>query len=73
MGHLIPIGDLPRRVHDSIQREEISALPQRKRSADAGDPLFFFRKSAGFPQNLELKGRNSCVVVNEFDSPLPKY
>ena len=68
-GHLIPLGDLARRVHELDSSKEIIAhCRSGKRSADAVD---FLRKS-GFRKILNLKG-GILAWSDEVDPSVPKY
>src|SRR4029077_20638680 len=68
-GHLIPLGELPRRVHELDSSHEIVAhCRSGKRSAEAVD---FLRKS-GFRKILNLKG-GILARSDEVDPSVPKY
>ena len=68
-GHLIPLGELPRRVHELDSSLEIVAhCRSGKRSAEAVD---YLRKS-GFKKLLNLKG-GILAWSDEVDSSVPKY
>ena len=68
-GRLIPLGELPRRVHELDSSQEIVAhCRSGKRSAEAVD---FFRK-AGFRKVLNLKG-GILAWSDEVDPSVPKY
>ena len=68
-GHLIPLGELPRRVHelDSL-REIVAHCRSGKRSAEA---IEFLRK-AGFRKMWNLKG-GILAWSDEVDPSMPKY
>jgi molybdopterin/thiamine biosynthesis adenylyltransferase/rhodanese-related sulfurtransferase len=68
-GHLIPLGELPRRVHElDSSREIIAHCRSGKRSADAVD----FLRKAGFRKILNLKG-GILAWSDEVDPAVPKY
>ena len=68
-GHLIPLGELPRRVHELDSRHEIVAhCRSGKRSAQAVD----FLRKAGFRKVVNLKG-GMLAWSDEVDSSIPKY
>jgi adenylyltransferase/sulfurtransferase len=64
-GHLIPLGDLPRRVSS---REIVAHCRSGKRSADAVD----FLQKAGFRKIWNLKG-GILAWSDEVDPTVPKY
>ncbi|HEX8872589.1 MAG TPA: molybdopterin-synthase adenylyltransferase MoeB [Candidatus Acidoferrum sp.] len=68
-GHLIPLGELPRRVHElDSSREIVAHCRSGKRSAEAVD----FLRKAGFRKILNLKG-GILAWSDEVDSSVPKY
>jgi len=68
-GHLIPLGELPRRVHELDSSQEIVAhCRSGKRSAEAVD----FLRKAGFRKIHNLKG-GILGWSDEVDSSVPKY
>jgi adenylyltransferase/sulfurtransferase len=68
-GHLIPLGKLPRRVHElDSSREIIAHCRSGKRSADAVE----FLRKAGFRKILNLKG-GILAWSDEVDPSVPKY
>jgi molybdopterin/thiamine biosynthesis adenylyltransferase/rhodanese-related sulfurtransferase len=68
-GHLIPLGELPRRVHElDSSREIVAHCRSGKRSAEAVD---FLRKT-GFRKILNLKG-GILAWSDEVDASVPKY
>ena len=68
-GHLIPLGELPRRVHElDSSREIVAHCRSGKRSAEAVD----FLRKAGFRKILNLKG-GILAWSDEVDSTVPKY
>ena len=68
-GHLIPLGDLPRRVHElDSSREIIAHCRSGKRSAEAVD----FLRKAGFRKILNLNG-GILRWSDEVDPSVPKY
>ncbi len=68
-GHLIPLGELPRRVHElDSSREIIAHCRSGKRSAEAVD----FLRKAGFRKILNLKG-GILAWSDEVDPSVPKY
>jgi molybdopterin/thiamine biosynthesis adenylyltransferase/rhodanese-related sulfurtransferase len=68
-GHLIPLGELPRRVHELDSSIEIVAhCRSGKRSAEAVD----FLRKAGFRKVLNLKG-GILAWSDEVDPRVPKY
>src|SRR6202163_3737609 len=68
-GHLIPLGELPRRVHELDSSKEIVAhCRSGKRSAEAVD----FLRKAGFRKVLNLKG-GILAWSDEVDPTVPKY
>lgn len=68
-GHLIPLGELSRRVHELDSSSEIVAhCRSGKRSADAVQ----FLRSAGFRKVWNLKG-GILAWSDEVDSTVPKY
>jgi molybdopterin/thiamine biosynthesis adenylyltransferase/rhodanese-related sulfurtransferase len=68
-GHLIPLGDLPKRVNElDSSREIVAHCRSGKRSAEAVE---FLRKS-GFRKLLNLKG-GILAWSDEVDPSVPKY
>jgi adenylyltransferase/sulfurtransferase len=68
-GHLIPLGELPRRVHElDSSREIVAHCRSGKRSAEAVD----FLRKAGFRKILNLKG-GILAWSDEVDPSVPKY
>jgi len=68
-GHLIPLGELPRRVHELDSSKEIVAhCRSGKRSADAVQ----FLQKAGFRKISNLKG-GILAWSDEVDPTIPKY
>ncbi len=68
-GHLIPLGELPRRVHElDSSREMVAHCRSGKRSAEAVD----FLKKAGFRKIFNLKG-GILAWSDEVDPNVPKY
>src|SRR6267143_1652462 len=68
-GHLIPLGELPRRVHElDSSREIVAHCRSGKRSAEAVD----FLRKAGFRKILNLKG-GILAWSDEVDPWVPKY
>ncbi|HKE07697.1 MAG TPA: molybdopterin-synthase adenylyltransferase MoeB [Candidatus Acidoferrum sp.] len=68
-GHLIPLGELPRRVHELDSSQEIVAhCRSGKRSAEAVE----FLRKAGFRKVHNLKG-GILAWSDEVDSSMPKY
>src|SRR5204863_4685452 len=68
-GHLIPLGELPRRVHElDTSREIVAHCRGGKRSAEAVD----FLRKAGFRKTLNLKG-GILAWSDEVDPSVPKY
>ncbi len=68
-GHLIPLGELPRRVHElDSSREIVAHCRSGKRSADAVD----FLRKAGFRKIWNLKG-GVLAWADEVDPSMPKY
>src|SRR6202163_3831680 len=68
-GHLIPLGELPRRVHELDSSKEIVAhCRSGKRSAEAVD----FLRKAGFRKILNLKG-GILAWSDDVDPSVPKY
>src|SRR6266436_2100654 len=68
-GKLIPLGELPRRVHElDSSREIVAHCRSGKRSAEAVD----FLRKAGFRKILNLKG-GILAWSDEVDSSVPKY
>ena len=68
-GHLIPLGELPRRVHElDSSREIVAHCRSGKRSAEAVD----FLRKAGFRKILNLKG-GILAWSDEVDASVPKY
>src|SRR5271169_6601111 len=68
-GHLIPLGDLPRRVNElDSSREIVAHCRSGKRSADA----VAFLRQAGFRKIWNLKG-GILAWSDEVDSKVPKY
>ena len=68
-GHLIPLGELPRRVHELDSSHEIVAYCRSgKRSAEAVD----FLRKAGFRKVLNLRG-GILSWSTEVDSSVPCY
>jgi len=68
-GYLIPLGELPRRVHElDSSREIVAHCRSGKRSADAVE----FLRRAGFRKILNLKG-GILAWSDEVDPSVPKY
>jgi sulfur-carrier protein adenylyltransferase/sulfurtransferase len=68
-GHLIPLGELSRRVNElDSSREIVAHCRSGKRSAEAVE----FLRSAGFRKVLNLKG-GILAWSDEVDPSLPKY
>src|SRR5438105_3243350 len=68
-GHLIPLGELPRRVHElDSSREIVAHCRSGKRSAEAVD----FLRKAGFRKVLNMKG-GILAWSDEVDPSVPKY
>jgi adenylyltransferase/sulfurtransferase len=68
-GHLIPLGELPRRAHElDSSREIVAHCRSGKRSADAVD----FLRKAGFRKIWNLKG-GILAWSDEVDPSVPKY
>ena len=68
-GHLIPLGELPRRVHELDSSQEIVAhCKSGKRSAQAVEVL----RGAGFKKIQNLKG-GILAWSDEVDPSVPKY
>jgi molybdopterin/thiamine biosynthesis adenylyltransferase/rhodanese-related sulfurtransferase len=68
-GHLIPLGELPQRVHELDSSKEIVAhCKSGKRSAQAVE----FLRGAGFKKIQNLKG-GILAWSDEVDPSLPKY
>jgi len=68
-GQLIPLGELPRRVHElDSSREIVAHCRSGKRSAEAVD----FLRKAGFKKTLNLKG-GILAWSDEVDPSVPKY
>src|SRR6202163_1270314 len=68
-GHLIPLGELPRRVHElDSSREIVAHCRSGKRSAEAVD----FLRKAGFRKILNLRG-GILAWSDEVDPSVPKY
>ncbi len=68
-GNLIPLGELPRRVHElDSSREIVAHCRSGKRSAEAVD----FLRKAGFRKILNLKG-GILAWSDEVDPAVPKY
>jgi adenylyltransferase/sulfurtransferase len=68
-GHLIPLGDLPKRVSELDSSKEIVAhCRSGKRSAEAAE----FLRKAGFRKILNLKG-GILAWADEVDPSMPKY
>src|SRR2546423_1307429 len=68
-GHLLPLGELTRRVHElDSSREIVAHCRSGKRSAEAVD----FLRKAGFRKILNLKG-GILAWSDEVDPSVPKY
>jgi len=68
-GHLIPLGDLPKRVHElDSSREIVAHCRSGKRSAEAVE----FLRKAGFRKVWNLKG-GILAWSDEVDPSVPKY
>jgi adenylyltransferase/sulfurtransferase len=68
-GHLLPLGELPRRVHElDSSREIVAHCRSGKRSAEAVD----FLRKAGFRKIHNLKG-GILAWSEEVDPSVPKY
>ena len=68
-GHLIPLGDLPKRIHElDSSREIVVHCKSGARSAKAVD----FLRQSGFKRATNLAG-GILAWANKIDSSLPKY
>jgi molybdopterin/thiamine biosynthesis adenylyltransferase/rhodanese-related sulfurtransferase len=68
-GYLLPLGDLPRRVHElDSSREIVAHCRSGKRSADAAE----FLRNAGFRKIWNLKG-GILAWADDVDPSMPKY
>jgi len=68
-GHLIPLGDLPKRVHElDSSREIVAHCRSGKRSADAVE----FLQKAGFRKVWNLTG-GILAWADRIDPKMPKY
>jgi len=68
-GYLLPLGDLPRRVHElDSSREIVAHCRSGKRSAEAAE----FLRKAGFRKIWNLKG-GILAWADEVDPSMPKY
>jgi molybdopterin/thiamine biosynthesis adenylyltransferase/rhodanese-related sulfurtransferase len=68
-GHLLPLGELPRRVHElDSSRDIVAHCRSGKRSAEAVD----FLRKAGFRKIWNLKG-GILAWSDEVDPSVPKY
>ncbi len=68
-GHLIPLGELPRRVHElDSSREIVAHCRSGKRSAEAVE----FLQKAGFRKIWNLKG-GILAWADDVDPSVPKY
>ncbi|MGH9718285.1 MAG: molybdopterin-synthase adenylyltransferase MoeB [Candidatus Acidiferrales bacterium] len=68
-GHLIPLGELPQRVHElDSSREIVAHCRSGKRSAEAVD----FLRKAGFAKIWNLKG-GILAWSDDVDPTVPKY
>jgi adenylyltransferase/sulfurtransferase len=68
-GYLLPLGDLPKRVHElDSSREIVAHCRSGKRSADAAE----FLRKAGFRKIWNLKG-GILAWADEVDPAMPKY
>jgi adenylyltransferase/sulfurtransferase len=68
-GHLLPLGELPRRLHElDSSREIVAHCRSGKRSAEAVD----FLRKAGFRKIYNLKG-GILAWSDEVDPSVPKY
>jgi len=68
-GHLLPLGELPRRVHElDSSREIVAHCRSGKRSAEAVD----FLRKAGFRKIYNLRG-GILAWSDEVDPSVPKY
>jgi sulfur-carrier protein adenylyltransferase/sulfurtransferase len=68
-GHLLPLGELPRRLHElDSSREIVAHCRSGKRSAEAVD----FLRKAGFRKIHNLKG-GILAWSDEVDPSVPKY
>src|SRR3989442_1096097 len=68
-GHLIPLGELPRRAHElDSSREIVAHCRSGKRSAEAVE----FLRKAGFRKIWNLKG-GILAWADEVDPSVPKY
>ena len=68
-GHLIPLGELPRRVHELDSAQQIVVhCKTGKRSAQAVD----FLRQAGLPQGVQ-PARWNPLLVSEVDHSFPRY
>lgn len=68
-GHLIPLGDLSKRVNElDSSREIVAHCRSGKRSAEAAE----FLRKAGFKKILNLKG-GILAWSDEVDASVPKY
>ncbi len=68
-GYLLPLGDLPKRVHElDSSREIVAHCRSGKRSAEAAE----FLRKAGFRKIWNLKG-GILAWADEVDPSVPKY
>src|SRR5579864_971014 len=68
-GYLLPLGDLPKRIHElDSSREIVAHCRSGKRSADAAE----FLRKAGFRKIWNLKG-GILAWADEVDPSMPKY
>lgn len=68
-GHLIPLGELPRRLHElDSSQETVIYCRSGRRSAEAVD----FLRKAGFRKAVNLKG-GILAWSDEVDPTVPKY
>ncbi len=68
-GYLLPLGDLPRRVHElDSSREIVAHCRSGKRSAEAAE----FLRKAGFRKIWNLKG-GILAWADDVDPSMPKY
>ena len=68
-GHLIPLGDLPKRVHElDSSREIVAHCRSGKRSAEAVE----FLQKAGFRKVWNLTG-GILAWADRIDQKMPKY
>jgi molybdopterin/thiamine biosynthesis adenylyltransferase/rhodanese-related sulfurtransferase len=68
-GYLLPLGDLPKRVHElDSSREIVAHCRSGKRSADAAE----FLRKAGFRKIWNLKG-GILQWADDVDPSMPKY